>query len=193
MEGQACRGVMHYALPTRKICKDLKELLDKTGLSVYTPTMKKGSKQLEIAKCAEIAATCACLNIRKAARAVTQLYDAAARPTTGLRATQVSILVATRMLGPVTMKHLAKAIVMDRTTLTRNLKLLEKQGFIQIQPGNDRRVREISLADQGHEVLVRAYPSWKQVQSKMIRSLGQERFDRLLLDLSDVVAATKLI
>ena len=154
--------------------------------------MNNGSKQLEIEKCAEIAASCACLNIRKAARAITQLYDAATRPTTGLRATQISILVATRMLGPVTVKHLAKAIVTDRTTLTRNLKLLEKQGFVQIQPGNDRRVREISLTDQGHEVLVRAYPLWKQVQSRMVSSLGQERFGRLLLDLSDVVAATKL-
>ena len=78
--------------------------------------------------------TCACYKVRKAARAVTKLYEEVLRPV-GLRATQFSLLMATRVLGPVTVVKLAQVMVMDRTTLTRNLQILEKRGLITIKPG----------------------------------------------------------
>ena len=129
---------------------------------------------------------CACANLRKAVRAVSQLYDDAFRPI-GLRATQFGLLGATGMLGPVTINRLAEAIVMDRTTLTRNLRPLEKQGLLQIKSGKDRREREVSITRRGQVVLAKGYPLWKKAQGKVVKGLGQERVNRLLKDLSAVV------
>ena len=89
---------------------------------------------------------CICFNLRKAARVITQIYDEAFQPT-GCRATQMPLLVATRAMGPVTVNRLAEAVVMDRTTLTRNLKPLERQGLVKVQTGKDHREREDHSVD----------------------------------------------
>ncbi len=129
---------------------------------------------------------CACSNLRKAVRAVSQLYDDAFRPI-GLRATQFGLLGATGMLGPLTINRLAEAIVMDRTTLTRNLRPLEKQGLLRIRHGKDRREREVSITKRGEIILAKGYPHWKKAQGKVVKGLGQERVNRLLKDVSAVV------
>ena len=135
----------------------------------------------------EPAQGCVCFNIRKSARALTQLYDEALRPT-GLRATQFTLLVATRVMGTATISSLAKGLVMDRTTLTRNLKPLEKQGFIRVMPGKeDRREREITLTLGGQEILSEAFPLWKSVQQSVVESLGKRRVTRLMKDLSATI------
>ena len=132
----------------------------------------------------EPAQGCICFNIRKSARAITQLYEEALRPT-GLRATQFTLLVATRVMGTATISGLAKGLVMDRTTLTRNMKPLEKQGFIRIMPGKeDRREREVTLTLAGQEILSEALPLWKSVQQSVVKLLGQNRATRLLKDLA---------
>ena len=95
-------------------------------------------KSLDKASCLEMGRTCLCFNIRKAARAVTHLYDKFLRPA-GRRATQFALLMAAKINGPVTLTRPAKITVMDRTTLTRNLVVLEKRGFITIEAGEDRR------------------------------------------------------
>ncbi len=133
---------------------------------------------------------CACANLRKAVRAVSQLYDDAFRPI-GLRATQFGLLGATGMLGPLTINRLAEAIVMDRTTLTRNLRPLEKQGLLRIRPGEDRREREVSITKRGEIILAKGYPLWKRAQGKVTKGLGQKRVSRLLKDLSAVVAVAQ--
>ncbi len=133
---------------------------------------------------------CACFNLRKAARAVTQLYDEALR-STGLRATQLALLMATRVRGPVTVKDLAKTIVTDRTTLTRNLRPLEKQGLIRIELGEDRRERIVTLTGRGQKAIADAIPLWEKTQAKVTRSLGAERMGRLLIDLSTLVEVTQ--
>ena len=94
-------------------------------------------------KFVEPAQSCLCFALRKSARAITQQYDTMLRPL-GLKATQFSLLVGIRLFGLVTVNRLAEAMVMDRTTLTRNLQPLETQGLIQTIPGADRREREIA-------------------------------------------------
>lgn len=133
---------------------------------------------------------CACFNVRKAARAITQLYDDVLRPS-GLRVTQFSILAVTRRLGPVTVTRLAEETVTDRTTLTRNLKVLSQQKLVRIVPGDDRREREVSLTDRGRAALAQAYPMWKDVQAQVAQRLGRERFRRMLSDLGETVALTR--
>lgn len=133
---------------------------------------------------------CACLNLRKASRAVTQLFDQTLKPS-GIRATQFSILVAALRRAPVTITRLAQALVMDRTTLTRDLRPLEAQGFIQVSPGSDRRTRTVTLTARGREVVVSALPLWEQVQARMVEGLGPGGLRRLLGDTSRVVAVAQ--
>lgn len=130
--------------------------------------------------------SCACFNLRKAARRVTSFYDAALKPC-GLKVTQMTLLTAVRALGPVTMKRLAKAIVMDRTTLSRNISLLNKKGLIDIEPGDDLRTRRLSLTERGQTALVAAFPLWQKAQASIIKQLGEDRWASLLEGLSGLV------
>ena len=136
------------------------------------------------------AAICTCFNLRKAARAVTQLYDAALGPS-GLRATQFSLIAALGVRGAPTISQLAKAMVMDRTTLTRNLKPLEKQGLVAVVAGEDRRTRHVRLTPSGHEVLTAALPLWRHAQGEIDARLGAARRGRLLVELSATVSAAQ--
>lgn len=147
-------------------------------------------KPLEIAQCKEIGRTCACFKVRKAARAITKLYDEVLRPS-GLRATQFSLLMATRVMGPVTVVKLAQVMVMDRTTLARNLQILEKQGLISINPGEDRREREVNLTAEGMEVLTKAIPLWEEAQERVQKGLGGERLQNFLGDLSEMISLAR--
>ncbi|HWP93254.1 MAG TPA: MarR family winged helix-turn-helix transcriptional regulator [Thermodesulfobacteriota bacterium] len=130
---------------------------------------------------------CACFNLRKAARAITHLYDEMLRPA-GLRTTQFTLLVATKMLEPITVTRLAKIGVMDRTTLTRNLRPLEKQGLVQIALGKDQRTRVVRLTPEGQKALARAFPLWKKAQARVIKELGPERWNSLRAYLGEVVS-----
>jgi DNA-binding MarR family transcriptional regulator len=144
-----------------------------------------------MAKCKEIGRTCACYKVRKAARAVTKLYEEVLRPI-GLRATQFSLLMAARVMGPVTVTKMAQAAVMDRTTLTRNLQILEKRGLITITPGGvDRREREVNLTASGRETLAEAIPLWEEAQDRVSKSLGEERMRNLLEDLSEMISLAR--
>jgi DNA-binding MarR family transcriptional regulator len=131
-------------------------------------------------------ANCTCFNLRKAARAVTQAYDKAIKPS-GLRATQFSLLTVVAKLGPVGIKDLAKALVMDRTTLGRNLKVLSDRGLLEIGEGDDRRYRPITITARGQESLDLALPLWEQAQTRLANGLGHDRWAGFLGDLNEAV------
>lgn len=135
-------------------------------------------------------ADCTGFNLRKAARAVSQYYDAVMQES-GLRGTQFSLLASIAARGPVTISHLARHMVMDRTTLTRNLKPLMAQGLVAVEAGEDRRSRLASLTDDGVAALGRALPYWREAHSGMTRRLGREGRDRLLRSLADTIAAAR--
>jgi DNA-binding MarR family transcriptional regulator len=98
--------------------------------------------------------------VRRTARTVTRLYDEALRPS-GLTGPQFGLLVAVRVLGPVSLTRLAAGSDADRTTLTRNLKLLARDGFVHVETGRDQRTRQVGLTDKGREALARALPLWE--------------------------------
>ncbi len=131
-------------------------------------------------------ASCVGANIRRANRMVSQYYDDVLRPS-GLRITQFSLLVRIRERQPVTINKLAEAAMMDRTTLTRNLRPLEKRGLLRVSRAQDRRMRQVSLTKAGGEAMVRALPYWKQAQTRMREGLGEDRFQRLLSDLQQAI------
>ncbi len=148
--------------------------------------MKEYSHQPRLVQLSEIAETCACLNVRKAARAVTQLYDEVLQPS-GLRATQFNLLVASALASEATVTQLAEALVMDRTTLTRNLKPLESQGLLTINAGTDRRKHLVRLTERGRQALTTALPYWEQAQDRVVTYLGQSQWHTLLAELKTVV------
>lgn len=133
---------------------------------------------------------CACANLRQASRAITQFYDQLLQPS-GLRATQFTVLVAISFSGQISITDLAERLGMDRTTLTRNLKPLEKQGLVESNSGEDRRIRMVRLTDQGQETLENALPLWKKAQEQVVEALGPEKFNQLLTTVSEVVLVTQ--
>ena len=127
---------------------------------------------------------CACFNLRKTSRAITQHYDRLLQPS-GLRVTQFTILAVIAKAKSITITRMAKQLVMDRTTLTRNLRPLEKQGFIEIIPGDDLRTRYITLLKKGENALANALPLWERAQQRFEEGLGKVNFQSLLSDLSE--------
>jgi len=119
-----------------------------------------------------IAGSCACLRVRKAARNVTRLYDAALRPV-GMRITQFTIMTALAAHGEVSITDLADGLAMERTTLTRNIRPLEQKGWLAISPEGYRRVRTLKLTASGQRKLESAIPLWKEAQQRMEQKLGR--------------------
>ena len=132
---------------------------------------------------------CNCTALREAARYVTQLYDqhlAAA----GLRSTQFSILARLKELGPTTINALAHALVMDRTTLGRNILPLQRRRLIVVKRGeNDARRKELHLTPAGRARLEASFDGWAKAQAEFEGTLGKERASQLR-DLLRVVVGT---
>ncbi len=129
---------------------------------------------------------CACLSLRGAARVVTQMYDKILKPS-GLKATQFSVLAAVAMAGPASMTVISNALVMDRTTLTRNLKPLMSRGLIKSSKGQDRRQRPIEITSKGETVLARALPLWKQAHDHIVTGVGYARWQGMVRLLGETI------
>ena len=131
---------------------------------------------------------CTCLAVRQAARHVTQFYDQHLAPF-GLRTTQFSILAKLKRLGPMTINTLADELVMDRTTLGRNILPLEREGLIGITPGRaDRRSKELRLTEAGIERLQAARLGWSEAQTRFAAAFGKQRAAGLRTLLGEVSA-----
>ena len=124
-------------------------------------------------------AGCNCLALRQAARHVTQLYDQFLAPS-GLRATQYSILARLQRQGPMTINALAAELVMDRTTLGRNILPLERDGLIAVGPGkSDRRSKELRLTGAGAARFRSALKGWQEAQTQFETAFGERRAETL--------------
>ena len=118
---------------------------------------------------------CNCLAVRQAARHITQFYDRCLAPS-GLRTTQFSILAKLRRLGPITINALAADLVMDRTTLGRNILPLQREGLIAVIRGRvDHRSKELTVTEAGAERLRAAVKGWVEAQSRFEAVFGADR------------------
>ncbi|KAA1005409.1 winged helix-turn-helix transcriptional regulator [Paraburkholderia panacisoli] len=122
----------------------------------------------------DIDGRCNCLAARKASRYLTAAYDQALAPA-NLRATQFSILYKLAKDGPIAMGDLASALAMDRTTLSSNLKPLERDGLLEMVPGQDRRVKMIVITIAGSARYRTALPLWQAVQQEFEGHYGAKR------------------
>jgi DNA-binding MarR family transcriptional regulator len=132
-------------------------------------------------------APCACSRLRRASRAVTQLYDDALAPA-GLRVTQLSVLRTLQRLGALTIGKLAASTLLDRTALSRNLDPLIERGLVAVAAGRDARTREVSLTRQGTAAIAAAAPHWERAQQDVARRIGHDRLDQLFGVLRDIEA-----
>src|ERR1700745_2951021 len=118
---------------------------------------------------------CNCFAMRAAERHLSQSYDRFLAPS-GLRATQFSILAKLKRKGPLTINALAEDMVMDRTTLGRNILPLERDGLIKIQPSaTDRRAKELNLTKAGEQRLSAARKGWAAAQARFENAYGAKR------------------
>jgi DNA-binding MarR family transcriptional regulator len=131
-----------------------------------------------------INAQCCCFNLRKVTRAVTQFYDRHLEPA-NIRATQFTLLLTLADATGKTLTEMAEGLVMDRTTLTRNLKPLEKAGFITTVRLTDRRSKGYMLTDKGREAIEKGVPLWKKAQHQIVGQLGNDRYYHLVGELKD--------
>ena len=130
---------------------------------------------------------CICLAVRQAARHVTQAYDQFLAPA-GVRTTQFSILAKLKRKGPMSINALAADMVMDRTTLGRNILPLERDGLISIeQVATDRRSKEVHLTKLGEKRFAAACQGWIKAQSRFESAFGSKRASELRALLRAVV------
>ena len=129
----------------------------------------------ELDLCAQVREMCACNQLRRATRGITQLYESALAPSR-LKATQLPILVGLGSAGDLSVSTLADALALDRTTLTRNLKVLEGRGLIRTrEDDDDARVRMVSLTLEGSGVLSEALARWERMQADVEQRFGRDR------------------
>jgi len=137
-----------------------------------------------------MARTCACFNFRKASRSVTQLFDQALAPT-GLRSTQLVILITGELLGPSSIARMARELVMDRSTLTRNLKPLLSSDLLALSKADNAKQKTVAVTAAGRLALVKALPYWERAQKQLVNRLGTAHWNDLMSELSGIVEATR--
>ncbi|MCI0435013.1 MAG: MarR family winged helix-turn-helix transcriptional regulator [Gemmatimonadetes bacterium] len=133
---------------------------------------------------------CACASLRRAARAVSQLYDRELRPV-GLRATQFTLLQVLDRQSSLMQGELGELLSIDSTTLTRTLRLLEASGWVRAEQGEDRRAWHWSLTGAGRRQLVRGRAAWGRAQQQLRSRLGAARWNGILAALTDVAEAAR--
>ncbi len=133
----------------------------------------------------DVAGACACQKMRQASRKISRMYDEALRPT-GIKTTQFTMLsIITRNDGA-TLTALAEVLGVERTTLSRNLRPLERRGLIAVSAEGYRRARSAEITEKGVAVLEKALPLWRSAQKSLKRILGDDIWRRIQSELTEV-------
>jgi len=129
------------------------------------------SNKLPLALTHQVRDQCLCLHVQRAARALARRFDDALRPV-GLNQGQFSLLMSLNRPAPPTIGEVSALLALDRTTLTANLKPLERRGLVKVKVDTeDKRSRRLVLTDAGRAVLVAAAPIWKRAHARTERLL----------------------
>jgi DNA-binding MarR family transcriptional regulator len=133
---------------------------------------------------------CTCFNVRRMARVITQFFDAEVRRH-GLRPTQTPILGALHARDGWGMAELSEWLGMERTTLLRNLRPLERDGLVRAKGGGRGGHVELYITEKGRTALARMLPAWRAAQNKVVATLGRDRWSSIMRDLEQVAAKLK--
>jgi DNA-binding MarR family transcriptional regulator len=135
----------------------------------------------------DLSGSCVAFNSRKAARAVTKLYDLELAPA-GIRSTQFAVLITLAKSQPVSIGDLAAALLIDTTTLTRSLRLMRKQGLLTISERSTMRQRFVTLTLEGTHALQNSLPRWRTVQTRFVNAIGKGHWKVLRQELAHLSA-----
>ena len=148
-------------------------------------SVRPGGLGPSVDECLTMGMTCACYNLRRASRVVTQVFDSYFDEL-GLKSTQYTVLAALayESEGRPTVTHLADALVLEQSSLSRNLAVLERQGLIRLTAGEeDKRERIVMLTRTGRAALARGYPAWKAAQAAIAEALDPKELENQLRSL----------
>src|SRR5579859_8024224 len=148
---------------------------DKMAVNVYIHYVKK---QLDMAA----VENCTCFNIRRVSRVITQFFDAEVRRH-GMRPTQTPILRALQAKTGWSMAELSEWLGMERTTLLRNLRPLQRDGLMRSKGGGQGSHVELEITEKGRTALAKMLPAWRSAQDKVVAILGPERWSAIIGDL----------
>ena len=139
--------------------------------------MKRARPQSELARQEPFSLSCdACQNLRRATRLVTRLYDQELRKA-GIEIAQFGLMMAISKMGEANQKTLSAALAIDSTTLTRNLSLLLRRGWIDAKPGKDKRERLLRLTAAGRQQLTLAQPHWQRAERRLQKAIGESGWE----------------
>ena len=133
---------------------------------------------------------CVAYNLRKSSRIISKIYEKEMRGAP-VKGPQFSLMIIIARRGTATISCLAKDIGADRTTLTRNLHQLEKKGVIRITTGEDIRSKAVELLPKGEAAIRVSMKHWQKAQNKVVAALGEDRWSRMLTDLSAITVLTR--
>ena len=133
---------------------------------------------------------CVCFNLRWVTRAVTRFFDKEVRRL-GVRPTQTPILGALQAKDGWSMAELSEWLGMERTTLVRNLRPLQREGLVQTNGGGRGGRVELAITEKGRVILAKTVPAWRAAQDKVVAILGRERWSSMIRDLEQVAAELK--
>ena len=132
---------------------------------------------------------CTCFNVRRVSRVITQFFDAEVRRH-GMRPTQTPILRALQAKSGWSMAELSEWLGMERTTLLRNLRPLQRDGLVRAKGGGRGGHVQLEITAKGRAAVAKTLPGWRSAQDKVVATLGKERWSSIIDDLEEV--ATKL-
>jgi DNA-binding MarR family transcriptional regulator len=156
--------------------------LDRIVVGVYIHFVRK---QLDMTS----VENCTCFNVRRVSRVITQFFDAEVRRH-GIRPTQTPILGALQAKSGWSMAELSEWLGMERTTLLRNLRPLQRDGLVRAKGAGRGGHVELEITAKGRTALAKTLPAWRSAQDKVVATLGKERWSTIIRDLQ--TAATKL-
>ena len=133
---------------------------------------------------------CTCFNVRRVSRVITQFFDSEAR-SHDVRPTQAPILRALQARDGWGMAELSEWLGMERTTLLRNLRPLQRDGLVRAKGGGRGGHVELEITEKGRAVLARLLPAWRSAQDKVVAILGKERWSSIIRDLGEVAMKLK--
>jgi DNA-binding MarR family transcriptional regulator len=164
--------------------------VDDAIISVYTSDMR--TEATEKLNQALFDLPCACQDLRRASRIVTRIYDQELAKA-GIEITQFGLLTALDLMEEANQKRLSAGFAMDSTTLTRTLGLMQKQGWVKVRRGKDRRERLFSLTRAGREQLAMAQPYWEAAQRRLRKELGDAGWKSMKQTVSQLTEAALAI
>ncbi|MDF2802937.1 MAG: MarR family transcriptional regulator [Anaerocolumna sp.] len=133
---------------------------------------------------------CTCRNIRMTARVTTQYFDKIFQKA-GIKAAQFALLSDISSHGTISINELADILLMDQTTVTRNIENLRKLNYVHIEPGKDLRKKYVSISRNGQDKLKEAMPLWIAAQEFLVKEIGEQKYEEFLNTLGEIQRLTR--